>query len=45
VRAGVPPLVKSQDERYGDREDYQDYRRKTPKILPAPFLKPIEKCW
>ena len=35
----MPPLKKSQEERYGHREDFRKYRRTTPELLPLPFLK------
>lgn len=37
--SGVPPLQKSQGERYGDREDFQRYIANTPLIFP--FMKPF----
>jgi steroid 5-alpha reductase family enzyme len=34
--SGVPPLEKQADERWGGQEDYEDYKRRTPVLIPKP---------
>ncbi len=34
--SGIPPLEKKHDEKYGGREDYQQYKEKTSVLIPLP---------
>ena len=37
--SGVPLLEKRADEKWGGQEDYEDYKQKTPVLIPNPFRK------
>ena len=34
--SGIPPLENKADERWGGQEDYEEYKRKTPVLVPRP---------
>ena len=37
--SGIPLLEKRADEKWGGQEDYEQYKKKTPVLIPKPFLK------
>jgi steroid 5-alpha reductase family enzyme len=35
--SGIPPLEKRADEKWGDQEDYEAYKQRTPVLIPRPW--------